>query len=234
LTFEGPNGDRIRLNTVDTLLDGTMTTREYANFDRIFEQTGEPVIAIQKYTSHENVVNQRLGLMQRQLQLFLSRQDESDFSRLLIKQFPGILFLNDNVWSISPDCRAGIEECDSNRVYLYNGTIETLPILRAGDRLTGPVSGCVIQILRCRNRGGALLSGSVAVGFDKDDEKMRRFVKGVWKCLKRVGTIGVVRLNGIVDNHYLVGIDARKEAVDRVIQLVDRSVEIRFLPVGDF
>ena len=48
LTFEGPNRERIRFNTVDALIDGTMTAREQANFDRIFEQTGEPVIAIPK------------------------------------------------------------------------------------------------------------------------------------------------------------------------------------------
>jgi hypothetical protein len=169
--------------------------------------------------------------MQRQLQLFFKEKDESNFSALLIKQFPGILFLNDNVWAVSPDCRAGIEECDSNRVYLYNGTVDTLPVLRAGDRLTGPVSGCVIQILRCWNRGETLLSGSIAVGFDKDDQQMRRFVNGVWKCLKRLGTVGVVRLDGIVDNHYFVGINARKEALGRSIELVDRSVGIRFFPL---
>jgi hypothetical protein len=48
LTFEAPDGSRIRMNTTDTLVDGTMTTREQANFDRIFEQTLEPIIAVPK------------------------------------------------------------------------------------------------------------------------------------------------------------------------------------------
>jgi len=48
LTFEAPDGSRVRLNTVDTDAAGNMTTREQANFDRIFEQTLEPVIAIPK------------------------------------------------------------------------------------------------------------------------------------------------------------------------------------------
>ena len=48
LTFEAPNGSRIRIDTVDTLVDGSMTARELANFTRIFEQTGEPIIAIPK------------------------------------------------------------------------------------------------------------------------------------------------------------------------------------------
>jgi RHS repeat-associated protein len=48
LTFEGPDGSRIRINTVDANKSGVMTPREYNNFNRIFEQTGEPVIAIPK------------------------------------------------------------------------------------------------------------------------------------------------------------------------------------------
>lgn len=48
LTFEGPDGSRIRINTVDTYVDGEMTTREQSNFDRIFDQTLEPIIAVPK------------------------------------------------------------------------------------------------------------------------------------------------------------------------------------------
>jgi hypothetical protein len=48
LTFQGTNGERIRINTADTKLDGTLTPREQANFDRIFEQTGEPIIGVPK------------------------------------------------------------------------------------------------------------------------------------------------------------------------------------------
>ena len=48
LTFEGSDGSRIRINTTDARVDGTMTTRERINRDRIFEQTGEPIITIPK------------------------------------------------------------------------------------------------------------------------------------------------------------------------------------------
>lgn len=47
LTFEGPSG-RVRINTVDTYADGSMTAREHTNFTRIFEQRQEPIIAIVK------------------------------------------------------------------------------------------------------------------------------------------------------------------------------------------
>jgi hypothetical protein len=48
LTFEAGDLSRIRINTVDAYADGAMTSRELANFNRIFEQTGEPIIAINK------------------------------------------------------------------------------------------------------------------------------------------------------------------------------------------
>jgi RHS repeat-associated protein len=48
LTFEGPEGSRVRVNTVDTGAAGDLTKREQTNFDRIFEQTEEPIIAIPK------------------------------------------------------------------------------------------------------------------------------------------------------------------------------------------
>ena len=48
LTFEAPDGSRIRINTVDTRSNGSMTAREQANFDRIFNQTSEPILAIPK------------------------------------------------------------------------------------------------------------------------------------------------------------------------------------------
>jgi hypothetical protein len=48
LTFEAPDSSRIRINTVDTKSNYLMTPREQANFDRIFDQTKEPIIAVPK------------------------------------------------------------------------------------------------------------------------------------------------------------------------------------------
>lgn len=48
LTFEARDGSRIHLNTVDTDASGSLTPREQRNFDRIFDQTNEPIIAIPK------------------------------------------------------------------------------------------------------------------------------------------------------------------------------------------
>ena len=48
LTFEAPDGSRLRINTVDADEMGVMTPREQRNFDRIYEQTGEPIIGVPK------------------------------------------------------------------------------------------------------------------------------------------------------------------------------------------
>jgi RHS repeat-associated protein len=48
LTFQAPDGSRIRINTVDVDATGAMTQRERANLDRIYNQTGETIIAIPK------------------------------------------------------------------------------------------------------------------------------------------------------------------------------------------
>ena len=48
LTFEGPDGSRIRINTVDASAMGVPTGRELDNGNRIFEITGEPIILIPK------------------------------------------------------------------------------------------------------------------------------------------------------------------------------------------
>jgi hypothetical protein len=48
LTFEFPDGSRIRVNSYDALIDGSPDPRELANFNRIFELTGEPIVGIPK------------------------------------------------------------------------------------------------------------------------------------------------------------------------------------------
>ncbi|REJ64954.1 MAG: RHS repeat-associated core domain-containing protein [Planctomycetota bacterium] len=53
LTFQGPDGGRVRFNTTDTLADGTLTSTERINRDRIFEQTGEPIITVPKPRQHK-------------------------------------------------------------------------------------------------------------------------------------------------------------------------------------
>lgn len=165
--------------------------------------------------------------MKKQLQLFLSREDESGLSTLLKAELADLWFLNDNVWPDNPDCRDGIEDCNSGLVYLYQGSLDLLPTGRrkTGD-VEGPTAGCVIQIIRCRFEDGTLLSGSVAAGIADDDERMRNFVSKVWKCVRKTGTVGVKRPDGRIDRHYLVGHRARKLVEEGYIVIADRAVRI--------
>ena len=169
--------------------------------------------------------------MQRQLQIFLTRSDESELSRALKEEFPEIRFLNDNVWPELPDCRDGIENCDTGRVYLYRGSLEQLPTMRrkTGD-IEGPIAGCVVQVLRSCEEGAVLFSGRVAAGIDDSDERMREFVSIIWKCVKRVGRQGVVRPDGTIDRHYLVGDNARRAVAAGVIKIADRAVGMLYEP----
>lgn len=171
--------------------------------------------------------------MQKQLQLFLDSEDEADLSKLLANRFPGIRFLNDNVWKAAPDCQEGIEKCGSGRVYLYNGSLEEIPTIRRrnGD-LEGPTAGCVVQILRTIEKEGVLLSGRIAISIGDNDHEMRDFAKGVWTCVTKVGKVGVLRPDGKVDKHYLVGRHARKKVEDGEIKIADRAVGMTYEPVA--
>lgn len=169
--------------------------------------------------------------MKKQLQLFLTRGDEEELSRLLKAEIPGIQFLNDNVWPESPDRRSSIEDCESGRVYLYCGLVEQLPVVRRKDgQIEGPIAGCVIQFLRSLEKDGTLLSGRIAVGAEDSASEMRDFVSVVWKCVERVGAKGVVRPDGAVDNHFLVGRHARQAVADRVVKIADRLVGLHYEP----
>lgn len=167
--------------------------------------------------------------MKRQLQLFISPDDEIELSCLLQSEFPDIIFLNGNVWSYRPECRSGIESCESGIGYLFNGTLDKLPtITRADGRLEGPVAGCVVQVLRPKTDGGLLLSGRVAAGYDDADSDMRDFVGRVWKCVRALGKEGVIRPDRKLDKHYLVGRNAASEVIAGRYRLADRAVRLLY------
>lgn len=170
--------------------------------------------------------------MMKQLQIFLTTKDETRLSGLLRSEFPGIYFLNDNVWPDHPDFREGVENCDSGRVYLYRGFLEEIPTMRRKDgQLEGPIAGCVVQVLRPITKDGILLSGRVAAGIDDNDERMREFVSAVWKCVKQLGRLGVLRPDGKVDKHYLLGLDAREKVMNGYLRIADRAVRMDYLPI---
>lgn len=165
---------------------------------------------------------------QKQLQLFLSLDDEIHWSTLLKEAIPTIKFLNDNVWLGSPDERSDIESCQSGRVYLFDGELRNMPtIIRKTGEVEGPVSGCVVQVLRPAIMERTLLSGRVAVGFDDRNMRMKEFVTRIWKTLKDIGKTGVVRPDGQIDNNYLVGTDIGSQLKNGKAQIRDRATNMR-------
>jgi hypothetical protein len=94
--------------------------------------------------------------------------------------------------------------------------------------LEGPISGCVVQLLRCRCDDTVLLSGRVAAGIDDGDQWMQSFVAVVWHNVLRTGRRGVVRPDGQIDRNYLVGNDAREKVVSGDLQIADRAVRMLY------
>lgn len=161
-----------------------------------------------------------MSTRKRQLQTFLIEEDERDFSHLLCRMYPDVVFLDDNVWDGGPHSVTSIEKCISTYCYIWNKAIfPELPIfVREDGRLEGPASGVVIQFQRSRiDEEGDLLSGRIAVGYDTSGEEFCSFVDGVWKILKKVSTVGVcyAPTSGPVDfsrviGQYVVGLAARE------------------------
>lgn len=167
--------------------------------------------------------------MKKQVQVFLNEDDEALLSRSITCHVPGVHFLNDNVWAQYPDIKEDLHLCDSGRVYLFDGDINDLPLrCRADGRIEGPISGCVIQFLRCRREGTLLLSGRLAVGFDRHDTNMKRFASRVFDCLKSISLVGVTNPEGHIDEHYCVGQDTRRAVEANELQLADRGTRLRF------
>ncbi len=167
--------------------------------------------------------------MKRQLQLFLSVEDEKALSVVLKETIPAIVILNDNVWPVTPDRREGIEECSSGRAYLFGGPIDSLPIFRRKNgELEGPISGCVVQILRSILKDDVLFSGRVAVGFYDEDNAMKTFVSKVWRCVKKLGAVGVLTPEGDIDKGYLIGSNVAAKMEKGTIRIADRATSILY------
>jgi len=166
--------------------------------------------------------------MKKQIQLFLNHEDEIQFTAMLVRAVPGMVFLNDNVWPSIPDQRNGIEDCSSGRVYLFEGPLDILPTKKrkAGD-LEGPTSGCVVQVLRPRVKEGVIFSGRVATGFDDADGRMKSFVSKIWKCLEQVGIRGVLTPGGEVNRNYLIGKNLVEELKGGSVCIADRATGIQ-------
>lgn len=135
-----------------------------------------------------------MGSKTLQLQLFMDEEDEKQFSLYLCKKYDNILFLDGRVWDNEPVIVKRINDCKESYCYIWNKNIfSDIPILKRKDgRIQGPASGVVIQYARsCLDNEGYLLSGRTAVGYDTSDNEYEKFIKDVWKIVKKVAHVGV-------------------------------------------
>ncbi|MDH5445939.1 MAG: hypothetical protein OEY52_10300 [Gammaproteobacteria bacterium] len=138
--------------------------------------------------------------MKRSLNIFYNKTDETEFSELLLKNFPEIAFIDGCYWPTpEPPLKESITACKENLVYLWNPhVIKTLPYEKHSDgaRYHGPQSGIVIQYLRCRIDENNIRNGCISIGISDSDDiesiKMKKFVNDVWKIINKFSVPGLV------------------------------------------
>ena len=127
----------------------------------------------------------------KQIQIFFDTNDEAALSQLIKDTFPDIHFLDSNLWPDELATGESIEKCKNHDVYLYRGELSQLPTgRRKNGWIEGPNAGCVVQVLRSREKDGTLFSGRIAVGYNENDQKMKELVAAVWRFAKQISTRG--------------------------------------------
>lgn len=175
----------------------------------------------------------------KQIQVFMTPNDESSYSAALRKLEADIVFLDGNVWDAeAPVVFESIERCTQGIAYLWNRRLfPSLPtISRSDGRREGPISGVVIQFVRSRVSGDLLLSGRIAAGYDDSNEEYARFIKAVFDTLKSHARKDLTAIdpatNEAIRDHvpeYVVGLDAASRFKEGQLRLFkDRSTDTFF------
>ncbi|MCX6848245.1 MAG: hypothetical protein NTY98_04940 [Verrucomicrobia bacterium] len=169
--------------------------------------------------------------------VFLSRTDEDTFARRLRVLVPDVLFVDGQRWSSSvPPAHSLISSCLSNLVYIWSpNTCAELPYKKLPSGVyQGPISGVVIQFVRCKQTDHSLLSGDIGIGYDKNDSRMVCFVDKVWNTLRALNATKLESINpdngGSVKRgikNYIVGPHA-KELSSEGIPLKHSDVEVYY------
>jgi hypothetical protein len=131
--------------------------------------------------------------MIRQVQLFLTNEDEAAFSDAVRAVRPRMVVVDGSRW-VTPDppVASSITACTSSIAFLWDpGIVERLPhlALQCGG-FEGPEAGVVIEVARSRRQGDLLLSGRLAVSTGVADKlvtvAMNAFAADVWSVMKKI------------------------------------------------
>lgn len=115
---------------------------------------------------------------------FFRRQDEEELSLALVERFPSIKFVDGQRWPTSvPPLAEGIHLCTDSYVYFWpSDLVPELPSLLlpparqiSGLLYQGPTAGSVLQFQRCREKGGELDMGQLAVAIEDPQSPLAKF-----------------------------------------------------------
>ena len=182
--------------------------------------------------------------MKRQLLLFMTPVDETAVSEALLREFPRMAFIDENVWSTpTPRLTNSISESTAllGNVYLWNRALfPEIPVIKRADgRFQGPGAGPVFQFLRCRREGSILRSASLAAGFNDDEvtPEIESYLKKVWRMFKSPATSRLYCVSaetGQIINpkveRYWAWPDAVRWSLENGHFLADRATRILFRP----
>lgn len=131
--------------------------------------------------------------MIKQIQLFLSVEDEAAFSKAVKNVRPQMVVVDDSRWCKPvPPVVESIAACSSAFAFLWDqGIVERLPFLARDDgKFDGPQAGLVLAVWRSRRSENVLLSGRLAISTGISDKRiaaaMDQFAADVWKVMKQV------------------------------------------------
>jgi len=140
--------------------------------------------------------------MNKQIQLFLSADDEVALSSALQTARPRLVFVDGNRWETPiPVLASSIATCTSWRTFLWDqGIVASLPFYARKDgKFEGPMTACVVEITRSTMEGNLMLSGRIAPSLGGPDAKlvgdMKSFVADIWKVLKKMTSHPIVAVN---------------------------------------
>ena len=167
----------------------------------------------------------------------MTQSDEHAFCLALKAIHPALTIFDDNVWPRAiPTVVDSIEMASSRYVYIFpNDLFTEIPIRQRPDgSISGPSSGCVIQISRCITNGDCLLSGSIGTGWEDGHPAYSR-MKLLWdKVIKITKTMAVNRLTrlfpetlkpaGVARTHWCFPDAAKWVALQSSHMLKDRAV----------
>jgi hypothetical protein len=129
--------------------------------------------------------------MIKQIQLFLSIEDEAALSQALLAARPRIAFVDGARWGTSvPPLAPSIAECKAARVALWDrDVVQILPYFARQDgQFEGPMTGVVLELARSVSQEPLLLSGRLSASTGGPNNQlttaMDKFAADAWKIMK--------------------------------------------------